>query len=141
MLRAVPLLLRNITPAPRPVICHGDLWSGNYGIDGKTNEPVVFDPAAYWGHNESDLGVMHMFGGMSLRELTDGIEQLVGGSRLIALEGFTSDFFDEYHKLRPKSSPHYEERQKLYELWHHLNVCPLDFSSGDLFSKTQTDER
>jgi len=36
--------------------------------------------------------------------------------------GFTKDFFDEYHKIHPRSEPHYEERQVLYELWHHLNV-------------------
>ena len=39
--------------------------------------------------------------------------------------GFSSAFFDEYHKHRPRSSPHYDERQKLYELYHHLNVCSL----------------
>jgi protein-ribulosamine 3-kinase len=110
--RAIPLLLRNIEPAPRPIICHGDLWSGNAGVDKQSAEPVIWDPACYWGHNESDLGVMHMFGGMSSfrcrLELTKG--------------GFTKDFFDEYHKIHPRSSPYYEERQTLYELWHHLNV-------------------
>jgi protein-ribulosamine 3-kinase len=63
--RAIPLLLHNFNPPPKPVICHGDLWSGNAGVDKATGDAVIWDPAAYWGHNESDLGVMHMFGGMS----------------------------------------------------------------------------
>jgi protein-ribulosamine 3-kinase len=59
----IPLLLHDIHPAPEPVILHGDLWSGNTGIDGKSGQPVVYDPASYFGHNEADLGIMHMFGG------------------------------------------------------------------------------
>jgi fructosamine-3-kinase len=38
--------------------------------------------------------------------------------------GFTREFFDEYHKVHRRSSPHYHQRQTLYELWHHLNVRP-----------------
>lgn len=36
--------------------------------------------------------------------------------------GFSHEFYDEYHKVHPRSSPYYDERQKLYELYHHLNV-------------------
>lgn len=64
--RAIPLILRNFSPSPKPVICHGDLWSGNAGLDKVSGSAVIWDPACYWGHNESDLGVMHMFGGTSL---------------------------------------------------------------------------
>ncbi|WVQ75264.1 hypothetical protein IAR50_004877 [Cryptococcus sp. DSM 104548] len=97
--KAIPLLLApgSFSPAPKPVINHGDLWSGNAGYDETTSQPVIFDPASYWGHNESDLGVTHMFG------------------------GFNAEFYDEYHKVHPRSEPHYDERQKLYELYHHLN--------------------
>jgi fructosamine-3-kinase len=54
------------------VILHGDLWSGNKGMalnrpGVEEASPAVFDPAAYFGHNEADLGIMHMFGGTSLR--------------------------------------------------------------------------
>lgn len=45
--------------------------------------------------------------------------------RLADRTGFTADFFDEYHKVHPRSTPHYDQRQKLYELWHHLNVRDL----------------
>lgn len=95
--RAVPLLLHSFSPAPQPVILHGDLWSGNAGYDETTSSPVIFDPASYYGHNEADLGITRMFG------------------------GFSYEFYDEYHQVHPRSSPYYNERQKLYELYHHLN--------------------
>ncbi|OWT39191.1 fructosamine kinase [Cryptococcus neoformans Bt1] len=96
--KAVPLLLHSFSPAPQPVILHGDLWSGNAGYDETTSSPVIFDPASYYGHNEADLGITRMFG------------------------GFSYEFYDEYHQVHPRSSPYYDERQKLYELYHHLNV-------------------
>ena len=52
-----------------PVVCHGDLWSGNHGSAsflGRGNlgqEEVVFDPSAVYGHSEYELGIMKMFGG------------------------------------------------------------------------------
>lgn len=63
MNRAIPKLLDNFQPPPRPVILHGDLWSGNVGYDVTTSSPVMYNPASYYGHNEADLGIMHMFGG------------------------------------------------------------------------------
>ena len=69
--RVIPLLLKNIQPPPVPVILHGDLWSGNKGMatgrpGSSAASPAIFDPAAYFGHNEADLGIMYMFGGKSL---------------------------------------------------------------------------
>lgn len=81
-----------------PVAVHGDLWSGNKGkgrIGGKgAVEDVVFDPSAVYGHNEYELGIMNMFG------------------------GFGTSFFDEYHKICPKTPPveEYQDRVSLYEL-------------------------
>ncbi|KAL8972391.1 MAG: hypothetical protein Q9183_000578 [Haloplaca sp. 2 TL-2023] len=81
-----------------PVVIHGDLWSGNKGkgrIGGKgAVEDVVFDPSAVYGHSEYELGIMQMFG------------------------GFGKAFFDEYHRICPKTRPveEYEDRVKLYEL-------------------------
>lgn len=62
---AVPRLLNDFQPAPRPVIIHGDLWSGNVATDAKDGRPVIFDPSSYYGHNEVELGVTRMFGGES----------------------------------------------------------------------------
>ena len=87
-----------------PVVVHGDLWSGNAsaGIIGNEEgepEDVVFDSSACYAHGEFELGIMKMFGGF-------------GGS-----------FLKEYHEFCPKTEPvdEYEDRVKLYELYHHLN--------------------
>ncbi|TXT06142.1 hypothetical protein VHUM_03615 [Vanrija humicola] len=100
---AVPLLLRDFSPPPRPAILHGDLWSGNVAASGA--QPVVYDPASYYGHGEADLGITHMFG------------------------GFTPAFYDAYHAKHPRSAPHYDQRMQLYELYHHLNHA-LMFGGG-----------
>ncbi|KAF2704027.1 Ketosamine-3-kinase [Pleomassaria siparia CBS 279.74] len=87
-----------------PVVVHGDLWSGNasvgvIGSKGGGAEDVVYDPSACYAHSEYELGIMKMFGGF-------------GGS-----------FLKEYHELCPKTEPvnEYEDRVRLYELYHHLN--------------------
>lgn len=46
-----------------PVVCHGDLWTGNagkgaIGSEGGEVEDLVFDPSAVYGHGEYDLGIM-----------------------------------------------------------------------------------
>ncbi|KAF2192529.1 Ketosamine-3-kinase [Zopfia rhizophila CBS 207.26] len=95
-----------------PVVVHGDLWSGNasvgiIGTKGGNVEEVVYDPSACYAHSEFELGIMKMFGGF-------------GGS-----------FLKEYHQLCPKTEPveEYEDRVKLYELYHHLNHYAL-FGGG-----------
>lgn len=104
--RVIPHYLGNRLKGVEPVLCHGDLWSGNVGADPDGN-PEIFDPSSYYGHNESDLAIGRMFG------------------------GFSSAFYDEYHSLRPKSEPveEYSERLKLYQLFHYLNHTVL-FGSG-----------
>jgi protein-ribulosamine 3-kinase len=86
-----------------PVVVHGDLWSGNasrgrivrkLGEEETGVSDVVYDPCACYAHNEYELGIMHMFG------------------------GFGRAFFNEYHKIVPKTEPveEYDDRIKLYEL-------------------------
>jgi len=43
--------------SPIASLLHGDLWSGNQGTDSAGN-PVIFDPAVYYGDHEADLAVM-----------------------------------------------------------------------------------
>jgi len=81
------------------VLLHGDLWSGNAAAD-ENGEPVIYDPASYYGHREAEIGMMRMFGGF--------------GARCEAA----------YAEVWPLQ-PGHEERIKLYRLYHELNHLNL----------------
>ena len=49
---------------PPASLLHGDLCGGNYGYLAN-GEPVIFDPAVYYGDRESDLAMTELFGGFS----------------------------------------------------------------------------
>ncbi len=53
--------LVELIPDEPPARLHGDLWNGNclWGLDGSVH---VIDPAAYGGHREVDLAMLHLFG-------------------------------------------------------------------------------
>lgn len=78
-----------------PSLLHGDLWSGNTAADSAGN-PVVYDPAVYYGHHEAEFGILLMFG------------------------GFSQEFHDAYRALIPKEAG-FDERQLGYQLYHYLN--------------------
>jgi fructosamine-3-kinase len=48
-------------PPEPPARVHGDLWSGNV-LTGEGGVPWIVDPAAYGGHREVDLAMLHLFG-------------------------------------------------------------------------------
>ena len=84
---------------PQPSLLHGDLWSGNYGYT-QAGEPVVFDPAAYYGDREADLAMTELFG------------------------GFPADFYAAYRVAWPHDAG-YAIRKNLYNLYHILNHANL----------------
>ena len=88
---------------PQASILHGDLWSGNYGIS-REGEPVIFDPAVYFGDREADLAMTELFG------------------------GFGSEFYAAYNATWPLD-PGYPQRKTLYNLYHILNHYNL-FGGG-----------
>ncbi|TAN49218.1 MAG: fructosamine kinase family protein, partial [Methylococcaceae bacterium] len=49
---------------PQPSLLHGDLWGGNYAVT-SADQPVIFDPACYYGDREADLAMSELFGGFS----------------------------------------------------------------------------
>jgi fructosamine-3-kinase len=90
----------------RPVasLCHGDLWGGNWGVaDG---DPVIFDPAVYYGDRESDIAMTMLFG------------------------GFGRHFYQAYEEAWPLARGN-ERRIHLYQLYHVLNHLNM-FGSGYL---------
>ncbi|KAI8988201.1 Fructosamine/Ketosamine-3-kinase [Mycotypha africana] len=101
----------------KPSLLHGDLWNGNWGARGSNNEqPIIFDPACYYGHYEFEFGIMKMFG------------------------GFTQTCFDAYEDallntaLLPTTSEGKKERLIIYEAYHHLNhYAMFGGSYGDGF--------
>ncbi|KAI9780422.1 MAG: hypothetical protein M1839_006696 [Geoglossum umbratile] len=59
--KVIPRLLRPMETGGRrikPSLLHGDLWHGNTSTDIETDEPIVYDSCAFWGHNEFDLRTM-----------------------------------------------------------------------------------
>jgi len=84
---------------PLASLLHGDLWSGNQGADSAGN-PVIYDPACYYGDHEADLAMMELFGSPGQR------------------------FFDAYDDLFPIDAG-YKARRELYNLYHILNHANL----------------
>ena len=95
---------------PQPSLLHGDLWHGNAGFS--AGEPVVFDPAVYYGDRESDLAMTELFG------------------------GFPREFYSAYNDILPLPRE-YETRKHLYNLYHLLNHLNL-FGGGYLGQVQQT---
>ncbi len=88
-------------------LLHGDLWSGNLLCDTQ-GQPVIFDPAVYYGHRETDLAMPLLFG------------------------GFSDAFVASYDEVLPLPSG-WRQRVELYQLYHLLNHLNL-FGSGYLDS-------
>lgn len=88
---------------PEPSILHGDLWSGNWAVT-RQGDPVIFDPAVYYGDRETDLAMTELFG------------------------GFPARFYAAYNEVWPLDSG-YEVRKIFYNLYHILNHFNL-FGGG-----------
>ena len=80
---------------PINTLVHGDLWSGNVGIE-KSGKGVIFDPASWWADHEVDIAMTRLFG------------------------GFTKEFYEEYHKIFPIKKG-FEKRVIIYNFYHILN--------------------
>ncbi|MCA9434730.1 MAG: fructosamine kinase family protein [Candidatus Omnitrophica bacterium] len=94
-------------PAEPSCLLHGDLWGGNYLSDDK-GEPVLIDPAAYYGRREADLAMTMLFG------------------------GFNSTFYSAYEEVWPLEDGSRDrlEIYKLHHLLNHLNLFGGGYYSG-----------
>ncbi|HIF52049.1 MAG TPA: fructosamine kinase [Thiotrichaceae bacterium] len=81
------------------VLLHGDLWSGNAAAN-EQGQPIMFDPASYYGHREAEIGMMRLFG------------------------GFGSCCESAYAEIWPLEEGA-ERRISLYRLYHELNHLNL----------------
>lgn len=88
---------------PTPSLLHGDLWGGNVGFI-TPDQPILFDPASYYGDRETDLAMTELFG------------------------GFQADFYAGYTQTWPLPKG-YDKRKPLYQLYHMLNHLNLFGSS------------
>ena len=89
----------DIFPNEQPSLVHGDLWGGNFMV-GEKGEPIIIDPAVYFGHREMDLAMSQLFG------------------------GFSSEFYTSYNKYFPLEKG-WQKRMdycNLYPLLVHVNL-------------------
>ncbi len=100
LLASLPRLLSHQV---QPSLVHGDLWGGNAACT-QEGEPVIFDPATYYGDREVDIALTELFG------------------------GFPAAFYHGYNEVFPLD-PGYEQRKTLYNLYHILNHFNL-FGGG-----------
>ncbi len=88
-----------LIPPALPALLHGDLWKHNC-LMAVSGEPVLIDPAVYYGHREMDVAMTRLFG------------------------GFEPDFYEAYNSADPLDEG-WEERVdlcNLYPLLVHLNL-------------------
>lgn len=83
---------------PEPSLLHGDLWGGNWAV--AAGQPVIFDPAVYYGDREADIAMTKLFG------------------------GFGRAFYGAYEEEWPFESG-VEQRLEIYKLYHVLNHLNL----------------
>jgi fructosamine-3-kinase len=82
------------TYRPEPSLLHGDLWGGNWGA-GADGEPVIYDPAAYYGDRETDIAMTRLFGGFGPRFYS----AYVASYPLDQASGTRSTLYNLYHVL------------------------------------------
>jgi fructosamine-3-kinase len=82
------------TYRPQASLLHGDLWSGNRAAD-PGGQPVIFDPAAYYGDREADIAMTRLFGGFGPRFYS----AYVATWPLDQAAGTRRDLYNLYHVL------------------------------------------
>ena len=85
--------LDELIPTCNPSLIHGDLWSGNL-LNEKSGQPVLIDPAVYYGHPEMDWAMLSLFGNypeeamisyQNIKPLEKGFEERVDIHQLYPL--------------------------------------------------------
>ena len=90
-----------------PSLLHGDLWNGNYLID-TSGQPVLIDPAVYYGDRLVDIAMSKLFG------------------------GFGDPFYEAYDQHSPEIT-NVTEKIDLYQLYYllvHLNLFGVSYKAA-----------
>lgn len=97
LLASLDQLMQDHKPAAS--LLHGDLWAGNKAYT-PAGQPVIFDPAGYYGDRETDIAMTELFG------------------------GFEPEFYAAYqaHSPLPDGYPLRRDLYKLYHVLNHLNL-------------------
>ncbi|MGS2740547.1 fructosamine kinase family protein [Sinomicrobium sp. M5D2P17] len=99
--------LETVIPGERPALVHGDLWNGNYLVC-RDGNPCLIDPAVAYAHRETDIAMMHLFG------------------------GFPQAVTDAYNEVFPLGKG-WEERLDIWQLYYllvHLNLFGSGYQLG-----------
>lgn len=91
--------LEQLVPWQQASLLHGDLWSGNILVS-TTGDPVLIDPACYYGWRETDIAMTKLFG------------------------GFPECFYSAYNECWPLEKG-WEKRSELHNIYHLLNHLNL----------------
>ncbi len=97
LIEKTPLFFESYQPVAS--LLHGDLWAGNWSSD-EAGNPVIFDPASYYGDREADLAMMELFGNPGRK------------------------FFEAYNEVFPVDEG-YTIRKSFYNVYHILNHANL----------------
>jgi fructosamine-3-kinase len=81
----------DLFPEEKPALVHGDFWSGNF-MSNENGNPVIYDPAVYYGNREMDIAMSLLFG------------------------GFDKSFYEYYNAAFPLQ-PNWRERVQLCQLY------------------------
>ncbi|KAF8862531.1 hypothetical protein BDZ45DRAFT_616832 [Acephala macrosclerotiorum] len=119
--KVIPRLLRPLETNGRsikPSLVHGDLWCGNAAVDTETDEPLIYDPASFYAHNEYELGNWRP-----------------------ERNKFSRKYFHAYHSRVPKSLPEedYDDRNALYSMRFNLQAAAI-FPGFKTFRESVIDE-
>lgn len=99
--------LGELIPQEPPALLHGDLWQGNF-LCTRSDQPILIDPAVYYGHRESEIAFTALFG------------------------GFDARFYEAYQTGFPLAAG-WKERQDLFNLYPllvHLNLFGVSYLAG-----------
>ncbi|KAL9622223.1 MAG: hypothetical protein Q9160_003406 [Pyrenula sp. 1 TL-2023] len=119
--KVVPRLLGILQEGGRdikPCLIHGDLWEGNIGTTYENNEIYIFDSAAYYAHNEMELGMWRCT------------------RHRINAKIFTRQYLREFPISEPAEE--WDDRNRLYCV--KMNVIHSAHHKGDIVRQTGYDD-